>query len=544
MPTAYDTRRYLTNFDTGRMPHILTDVLVIGSGIAGLRAAIEAGRHNTVLVVTKSSAMESNTAYAQGGIAAVHAENDSFESHAADTLRVGCGLGDAEAVALVVREAPGQIRQLQEWGASFDLEGRRIAVGREGGHSAPRVVHALGDATGREIVSTLLRQARSCENIRIFENCFAIDLLTDDGRCVGAVTFHEKFGHQLIWANATILASGGCGRIWRETTNPPIATGDGLAMAFRAGAVMCDMEMMQFHPTTLYVAGAGRTLVSEAVRGEGAWLVNRAGERFMLQVHPQAELAPRDVVSRAILAEMQRTRTTCVYLDARHLPASAFKQRFPHITETCARFGIDVTKDLIPVRPSAHYMIGGLRADLSGRADVESLWAVGEVACTGVHGANRLASNSLLEGLVFGTSAARAAAEDVARRPAASPVHIESRISPSGRTELDLADVRNSLRSVAWRNAGIERNGPRLEEMLEIIEFWGRYVMDKVFDDPDGWETQNMLTVARLVAWSARCRTESRGVHFRSDFPASEDQGWRRRIAIRRDPAEGLHLAD
>lgn len=542
MPTLFDRRRYLTNFDSSRAPHILTDVLIIGSGVGGLRAAIECGPRCRTIVVTKAAAEESNTVYAQGGVAAVHDADDSFEMHADDTVRVACGLGDEDAISAMVRQSPDQIATLRGWGAAFDLAGGQVAVGREGGHSAPRILHALGDATGREIVATLLRRARSFDHVRIFENCFAIDLVTDDGRCIGAVTYHEKFGHQLIRANATILATGGSGLIYRETTNPRIATGDGHAMAYRAGAEMRDMEFVQFHPTTLYVAGAGRTLISEAVRGEGAKLVDRAGERFMEGMHPQGDLAPRDVVSRAIVTHMRKTRSPCVYLDGRDVPN--FARRFPSITQTCAQFGIDVTKDLIPVRPTAHYMIGGVRTDGAARTSIGSLWAVGEVASTGVHGANRLASNSLLEGLVYGTAAGREAAEHAKSGDRPQPAIVESHVAPSPRSELDLADVRNSLRSLAWRNAGIERNGPHLTEMSEIIEFWGQYVMDKVFDEPFAWETQNMLTVARLIAWAAAARTESRGVHFRSDYPDRDDAGWRRHLSIRRDPAIGLRVLD
>lgn len=538
MPTLFDRRRYLTNFDSTRVPHILTDVLIIGSGVGGLRAAIETGAGCRTIVVTKDAADESNTVYAQGGVAAVHDAEDSFAMHADDTLRVACGLGDENAVSAMVRQAPEQIQQLRGWGATFDEAGGQIAVGREGGHTAPRVLHALGDATGREIVATLLRRARELEHVRIFDHCFAIDLLTDNGRCVGAITYHQKFGHQLIWANSTILATGGAGLVYRETTNPRIATGDGHAMAFRAGAVMRDMEFVQFHPTTLYVAGAGRTLISEAVRGEGALIVDRSGEPVMKGVHPQGDLAPRDVVSRAIVTHMRATRAPCVYLDARKV--ANFSTRFPGIAATCAEFGIDVAKDPIPVRPTAHYMVGGVRTDNAGQSSIGALWAVGEAASTGVHGANRLASNSLLEGLVYGAAAGQAAARHAQSGGRPQPALVDSHVAPSPRSELDLADVRNSLRSLAWRNAGIERNGPHLTEMMEIIDFWGQYVMDKVFDEPFAWETQNMLTVARLIAWAAGARTESRGVHFRSDYPDRDDAGWRRHLSTRRDPAVGL----
>lgn len=534
MNELYDTRRYLTVFDAHRVPNLFTDVLVLGSGVAGLRAAIEAAAHADVIVVTKDRVEESNTTYAQGGIAVSLAALEGGAAHLEDTLRVGCGLGDRAATELIVRESEACLEALSAFGAVFDTTDGQLALGQEGGHSRPRVVHARGDATGREVTRALVAKARSAERLRFFDRCFAIDLLTLDNECLGAITFHEKHGHQLIWARQTILASGGCGRLYRETTNPAVATGDGHAMAWRAGATLADMEMMQFHPTTLYVAGASRALISEAVRGEGAKLVDRNGERFMLRYHADAELAPRDIVSRAILAEMVETGATCAYLDARHMPGDAFRKRFPGITELCRQFDIDVTRDLIPVRPSAHYMIGGVVTDLDARTSVDRLFACGEAASTGVHGANRLASNSLLEGMVFGRIAGATAADAVGRAEPPQARNAVSAIAPSARTELDLADVRNSLRSVAWRNIGIERCGERLTETIDILSFWGRYVMDKVFDDRFGWEMQNMLTVARLAATAANLRTESRGVHYRSDFPDLDDAHWRCRLALRR----------
>jgi len=487
------------------------------------------------LLVTKGKLLDSNTAAAQGGIAVVSDPSDSLEAHIADTLTVACSLGDRAAIERIVREGPERIRELIEWGARFDRSGSRLALGREGGHSAARIVHAQGDATGRELARTLSQVARGTHGLRVFEDCFVIDLLTVENRCVGVVTWHRKYGHQMFWARQTILATGGCGQIYRESTNPEIATGDGHAMAWRAGAVLRDMEMVQFHPTTLYIAGASRALISEAVRGEGAYRVNRKGERFMQDYHADAELAPRDVVSRAILIEMVRTGATCMYLDVRHIGAGRFGERFPWISQLCRQFDIDVSRDLIPIRPAAHYMIGGVAVDEHTRTAIPGLLACGEASCTGVHGANRLASNSLLEGLVFGAEAARQAVADLNNERAFYPAALHNEIAESLRTELDIADVRNSLRSVMWRNVGIERHGDRLAETLEIIEFWGHYVMDKVFDERLEWETQNMLTVARLIAAAAVRRTESRGVHSRTDFPATDDAHWRERQSLRRD---------
>ncbi len=518
MSSLYDTRRYLTDFDSKRMGHVVTDVLVIGSGVAGARAAIEASRYGLVTLLCKGAFDDSATSHAQGGIAAALGGHDSIQSHFDDTMRVGCGLNDPEALQLLVTDAPRRIEELIDWGFEVDRVNGQVDLGLESGHKVNRVLHANGDQTGRELTRTLEQRVRGIENIRLFENCFLLDFLILDGVCAGIVAFHERHGHQLIWARRTILASGGCGRVWRETTNPPVSTGDGIAAAFRAGATLQDLEMMQFHPTTLYVAGAGRALISEAVRGEGAYLVDRAGERFMLKYHPDAELAPRDIVSRAIHQHLRRTRSNFVYLDARHL--RGFAGRFPQIARLCSDFQIDVQRELIPVRPSAHYMIGGVQVDLDGCSSIEGLLCCGEAACSGVHGANRMASNSLLEGLVFGVrtgeTAGRTAQEIANNVPLYPVVH---RNAESKRTGLDLPDIGHSVRSLMWRNVGIVRSADRLGETNDILDFWGHYTLDKTFDDRLGWETQNLLTVAKLVATSALAREESIGVHYRSDSP-------------------------
>jgi len=525
MSIAIGTRRYLTNFEPHRLPHLFTDTLVLGSGLAGLVAALEAAEAGDVLLVTKDAVDQSATAYAQGGIAAAVVPGDSPDRHAADTLAVACGLADEQVVREVTREAPEAIRRLTEWGVRFDTEGPDLAVGREGGHGAARIIHAQGDAIGREMVRALLARVRARPAVRVFEHCFAIDVLTADGQAVGAVTYHPKYGHQMFWATTTILATGGVGCIFRETTNPAVATGDGLALAFRAGAALRDLEMVQFHPTTLYVAGAARALISEAVRGEGGYLVNRSGRRFMLNYDPRAELAPRDVVSRAITAEMKREEAACVYLDVRHFPPGRFAQRFPTIAQLCAAVDINPERDLIPVRPSAHYLVGGVVTDGHGQTSVPGLLACGEVACSGLHGANRLASNSLLEGIVLGRRAGRLAALRASRNDRIDrPLKISHILPPSPRTQLDLTDVLNSLRSIMWRNVGVERTADRLRETLEIIEFWARYTMDKLFDEPRAWEIQNMLTVALCMATAAATRCESRGVHYRTDFPQPDPQ--------------------
>lgn len=521
MPQVLETRRYLTNFDSARVGHVLTDVLVIGSGVAGTRAAIEAAGKRQVVLVTKSAFDQSATSGAQGGIAAAMGPEDSVQCHIDDTLRVGCGLCTRAAVEVLVREGPQRVAELIAWGFAADRRNGELALAREGGHSRHRVVHARGDESGRVLSDTLEKIARESPRLRIFEHCFVIDLLTLDGACRGAITYHPKYGHQLIWAQQTVLASGGCGQIWRETTNPPVATGDGLAAALRAGARLRDMEMMQFHPTTLYVAGAGRALISEAVRGEGALLVDRSGRRFMEDYHPDMELAPRDVVSRAIHEHLAATRAPCVYLDVRHL--RGFEQRFPHIARLCRDFQIDFTRENIPVRPSAHYLVGGVETDLDARTTIPGLLCCGETASAGVHGANRMASNSLLEGLVFGARAGRTAVEGCGAAAGAAPVLRAVHEAPaSPRTALDLPDIRNSLRSVMWRNVGIVRHAERLRETGDILRFWAHYTLDKTFDGPEGWELQNMLPVAHAIAVSALERDRSLGVHFRRDTPPAE----------------------
>ena len=511
-------------------------MLVIGAGAAGLRAAVAADSVH-VIVLTKGTVTQSNTYDAQGGIAAVMDPADSIEAHVADTIACAAGIGDEKVIRRVIAEAPAVIREMIEWGMPADREGDRIALGREGGHSADRIVHAHGDATGKYLAETLIARTKACPNVKVFEQCFAVDLLRDPdegGAVVGAATFHPRYGLQMIWAKQTILAGGGCGVLWRETTNPATATADAVALAFRAGADLADMEMMQFHPTTLYVAGATRALISEAVRGEGAYLVDRNGYRFMADYHPMLELAPRDVVCRAIVSQMAKTASTHVFLDARHLGLERFRARFPHIYQLCVDFDLEIDKDLVPVHPAAHYMVGGVKVDAKGRSTLPGLWACGEASCTGLHGANRLASNSLLEALVYGRTCGQLAAAAAAKGDAKLTARAIVCANPkSQRTELDLTDIRNSLRSVMWRNAGVVRTGERLSETQEIIGFWGRYVMDKEFFDPAGWEVQNMLTAALLVVESAFRRAETRGVHYREDFPDT-DPAWARHQTLRR----------
>jgi len=529
-------RRYLADIDPRDLPHRVTDVLVIGGGLAGLRAALGTPEPLRVLVVTKDEIRESNSAYAQGGIAGVMDPEDRFDDHIADTLAAGKGLCDPDVVRMVVREAPGRIAELVRWGTAFDQANGSVALGLEGGHSHARIVHALGDATGREVMRAVIAQARTRPNVRIWQNSFTVDLLTHDGRCRGALVWDRTRGPTLVWARATILATGGAGQLFRESTNPPIATGDGHALAFRAGAEVRDMEFMQFHPTVLYIAGSSRHLLTEALRGEGAYLRDRDGRRFMPDYDAKAELAPRDDVSRAIAAQMAKTQHPCVYLDLAHLDPERVRARFPGIAALCRGFDLDITRDRIPVRPGAHYYMGGATVDDDGRTTLPGLWAAGEVTSSGLHGANRLASNSLLEGLVYGARAAEDIAGTLLDDP--GPLRLEIPALPApppppAREPLDLADIRNSLRALMWRKVGINRDAEGLAEAADQVDFWCRYALPQVFDDPAGWTLQNMLTVARLMIAGAVERAESRGVHTRRDFPRT-DPGQARHIAFRR----------
>lgn len=525
--------RYLTSFDARQSLHQFADVLVIGAGIAGLRAALEVPRDLNVLVVTKDRISESNSTYAQGGIAGVRSPDDSFADHTQDTLTAGDGLCDKAVVEMVVREAPEQINSLVNWGTKFDETNGELALTKEGGHSHRRIVHALGDSTGAEVMRAVIATAKAAPHLTLWDETFTVDLLTDNSEaCVGAVLWRPGIGRVLVRAKQTILASGGCGMVYRETTNPPVATGDGMAAAYRAGAELRDMEFMQFHPTLLYVAGSARYLITEAVRGEGAYLRDVRGERFMSNFDSRAEQATRDVVSRAIFATMEKTQHPNVYLDLSHLPQSLVRERFPGIAAVCRSFGLDIEKDLIPVRPGAHYMVGGVTVDNHGRTTVKNLWAAGEVTSSGLHGANRLASNSLVEGLVYGTlcgQGAAAAAKLMTSPPTILP-HSYSIPRPTIADGLDVADLTNSLRSLMVRKMGIVRDRGRLEEAKRDVEFWCRYVLAREFDSRAGWELQNMLTVARMMIDAAIQREESRGTHFRSDFPKRDDEHWLKHV--------------
>jgi len=516
-------RRYLVPSDPKRVPHLYTDVLIIGGGIAGIRAALAVDRSLQTVVITKDSLQQSNSAYAQGGIAGVLDPLDDFSNHVADTVAAGKGLCDQAVVELVIREAPQRIRDLITYGAEFDKVDGELALTLEGGHSHPRVAHALGDATGQEVMRAMNRRAAETEHIDLWPKTFTIDLLTHEGICRGALVWNPNHGRTFVWAKQTILCTGGAGALYRETTNPQIATADGHALALRAGCELRDMEFMQFHPTVLYIAGSSRYLISEAVRGEGAHLVDCNGYRFMHDYNSAGELAPRDVVSQAITQQMAKTSHPCVYLDLSAIPADHVRHRFPHIGQVCSDFGLDLTKDKVPVRPGAHYMVGGVTTDVDGRTSVSGLWAAGEVTSTGLHGANRLASNSLLEGVVFGLRCGQNASQVALSQPDnfTAPRLESPAMATKSRADdqLDLTDIRNSLRSLMWRNVGISRNEQDLVAARQQLDFWANYVCRRDLVDPAGWELQNMMLAARTMTAAALERRESRGVHARSDYP-------------------------
>jgi L-aspartate oxidase len=526
--------RYLCAFHPKRVPHYFTDILIVGGGLAGLRAAIEIPEDQSVVVATKDVLEQSSSSYAQGGIAGVLDPEDRFEDHIADTLEAGGDLCDQAIVEMVVREAPERIHELMAWGTQFDERAGELLLGREGGHRRHRIVHALGDATGKEVMRAVVHWTQRFPNVQLWQRAFTIDLIVQQGHCRGALIWNPHHGKMIVWAKQTILCTGGAGQLYRESTNPPVATGDGMAIAYRAGAELRDMEFMQFHPTVLYIAGSSRSLITEAMRGEGGRLVDVHGYRFMTDYDPRGELAPRDVVAQAIVTQMEKTRQPNVYLDMSHLPTDAILARFPGIAKTCKQFGIDITTDRIPVRPGAHYMIGGVTVDAQGQTTLPGLWAAGEVTSSGLHGANRLASNSLLEGLVFGAHAGRGAsrhAREIADDYAVPDLSYPSCEEPA--EPLDVADIRNSLTSLMWRAVGVRRNHDDLVSARQAIENWFKYVLSRQFNSPPGWELQNMLIVARLMVLAALEREESRGVHLRTDFSDRDDVRWNRHLTWR-----------
>jgi L-aspartate oxidase len=532
------------------------DFLVIGSGIAGLSFAIHAARHGSVFIITKKSDSDTNTNHAQGGIACVLDPGDSFESHIRDTLVAGAGLCDEKAVCTLVTEGPPRVKELLAWGVEFSKAKRSPAwehldLGKEGGHSRNRIVHAH-DLTGREIEAALLQKVKKLPNVTIFENLCAIDLITHHqvkrvhdarNRCYGVYVL-DTIDRKIypILAGVTCLSTGGAGRAYLHTTNPEIATGDGVAMAYRAGARIANMEFIQFHPTTLYHEGGDSFLISEAVRGFGAVLVNRKGRRFMDGAHPLGSLAPRDIVARAIDREMKLSAEPCVFLDIRHIPAARTKKRFPNIYARCRSLGIDITRDLAPVVPAAHYLCGGILVDINGNTSIDGLYACGETACTGVHGANRLASNSLLEAVVFSYRAVADAVSRLSSLPRLTRGQApawDDRGTHDTEEWILLSHNLHEIQTVMWDYVGIVRSNLRLDRAArrlallesEIEDYYRRTkITAKLL------ELRNIAATATLIVTSARAREESRGLHYTTDYPRQNDGRWRHDTVLRKRP--------
>jgi L-aspartate oxidase len=500
-----------------------TDFVVIGAGVAGLRAAIELADAGRVLVLAKKEVTNSNTQFAQGGIAAALSDEDEVSLHLQDTLIAGDGLCNPDAVKTLVEEGPERIEELIAWGTQFDRSGTKLVFGREGAHSRNRILHAQGDSTGREILRALYAKAQTVKNISVREFEFSTGLLAESERVDGVTLINEKGLPEEMSCSAVLLATGGMGQLYRNTTNPEVATGDGVAMGFRAGAEVSDMEFVQFHPTALYLQKAPRFLLSEALRGEGAYLRNIEMDRFMAKYHSLGELAPRDVVARAIMHEMEvsRSKDPFVYLDLTHLGAAKIQKRFPRIYATCLEYNIDITEDLIPTRPAAHYAMGGVRTDLNGKASLDGLYAAGEAAATGVHGANRLASNSLLEGLVCGARAGRAMREEL-KVPRKSAREQKTSASQNGPVDAGLEELIGQIKDIMWKDAGIVRTRNGMQEAIQKLEELAPRVAHP--RTRRAYEAANLHVAGLLVVRSALAREESRGAHYRTDYPAHDDK--------------------
>lgn len=517
--------RYLVNFNLSQLETHTSDFLIIGGGVAGLFTALKSASLGEVTVITKLSLEECNTSYAQGGIASVISKDDSTLLHVEDTLGAGAGICNEGAVKILVEEGPARVRELIEMGVDFDRSNHDYALGREGAHSKDRVLH-VGDCTGRAIQKALMDSVKSHKNISIEENLFVIDLLTDRDRCVGALVLN--LGKNRIEAHLSkyvVLATGGMGQLFDRTSNSQIATGDGTAMAYRAGAEVMDLEFFQFHPTVFYPPEGKPFLISEAVRGAGGILRNEDEEQFMIHYHPMADLGPRDVVARAMTSVLRKTKTNSIYLDLRHMGEDYIKKRFPNIYCTLKDYNIDITKDLIPVVPAAHYTMGGVKTNVFGETNIKGLYAAGEVACNGVNGANRLASNSLLEGLVFGERVVRkikSERDKISLQPSSIEIQCVEAVNIA---ERDISGIREMLKKIMFSRVGIIRSQESLESALQFI---GEY--EEIFQNKDinekSFELINMFSAAALMAKAALMREESRGGHFRQDFP-SQRKKWR-----------------
>jgi L-aspartate oxidase len=517
------------------------DYLIIGSGIAGLRAAAELSPSGDVLILTKAEPDEGNTGHAQGGIAAAVGPGDSPDLHAADTLAAGDGLCDERAVKALVEDGPRFVRELMEWGARFDRSpDGQPALAIEGAHSVRRVLHAR-DATGREIGSVLYKRMAAMPRVHTHAHARVVDLVIEEERCTGVKFLADDGTVGVARARAVLLATGGAGHVYRDTTNPTVATGDGIAMAYRGGARVADLEFVQFHPTALMLPGEPRFLLSEALRGEGARLVNAEGEPFMERYDPAGDLAPRDRVARAIVRETERTGA--VYLSMDHLDPAFVHARFPLISEACARVGLDLARNRIPVGPAAHYVMGGVQTDIDGRTSIPGIYAAGEVACTGVHGANRLASNSLLEGLVFGARAGCAMRNDQLDDWSFQTPKVVEFDPMRYRKPEPLAEggavPASEVQDLMWRHVGLFRDRDGLARALAVLDPAWRAMDARIAGgeplDAGAWREASIITVARLIARAALRREESRGGHYRSDFPQRDDTHWKRRASETRE---------
>ena len=523
--------RYLVNFDLSKIKKIHTDFLIVGSGIAGLYTSLKIYNKGEVVLLTKSKLKESSTEYAQGGIAVALGDKDSPHLHMEDTLKAGANFCDPEAVEVLVTEGPECVEELIELGTKFDKIEGKYKTTLEAAHQRPRILHARGDATGAEIEGSLSQKVINENKIKIKENILVIDILTEHTTCYGLLALDSNTNEIIAYlARATILASGGAGQLFSNTTNPDVATGDGIAMAYRGGVKVTDLEFIQFHPTALYHQGSPKFLISEAVRGEGAILKNIKGEPFMHSYHPLAELAPRDVVARAITDQMKKNKSDYVYLDATRIK-DKFSQRFPTIYKNCITLGINPEKEYIPVAPAAHYTMGGIKTDTWGQTSLTNLFACGECTSTGVHGANRLASNSLLEGLVFGNRIAQKIKENKSlfSQKIDEEINISYNIPRGNIQGFDPKQIKKELQKLMWNKVGIIRNSSDLKKTLQKISEW-KFVLKSELKTAEDFELANLIILADLITNSALQREESRGAHYREDFPDRDDVNWKKHI--------------